>query len=163
MTMNPISQSYSHIEPQGRTIQCHSICIAIMMTKRQGWITRAENWAREIGRDAVALWIAARDPRTPWYAKIAAGCVAAYVLSPIDLIPDFIPFLGYLDDLVVVPLGIIIVARLVPADLMAEFRAMAAAREGRPVSRSGAAAIIVIWISATAALLWVFWPSNLAP
>lgn len=137
-------------------------CIVTMMTEKQGWLTRAENWARGIGHDTVALWIAAHDPRTPWYAKVAAGCVAAYVLSPIDFVPDFIPFLGYLDDLVVIPLGITMVVRLVPADLMAEFRAMAAVREGRPVSRSGAVAIIVIWILAAAALLWVFWPSALA-
>jgi len=71
----------------------------------------------------VALWIAARDPRTPWYAKIVAAAVAAYALSPIDLIPDFIPVLGCLDDLIIVPLGILLVVKMIPTDLMAEFRA----------------------------------------
>ena len=69
-------------------------------------LSEAKQWARALKRDVVALWIAARDPRTPWYAKVAAGVVAAYALSPIDLIPDFVPVLGYLDDIVIVPLGI---------------------------------------------------------
>jgi uncharacterized membrane protein YkvA (DUF1232 family) len=73
-----------------------------------------KQWARALKRDVLALWIAARDRRTPWYAKAAAGAVAAYALSPIDLIPDFVPVLGYLDDLVIVPLGIALAIRLVP-------------------------------------------------
>ena len=80
-------------------------------------LERAKQWARLIKRDVIALWIAARDPRVPWYAKALAMAVAAYALSPIDLIPDFIPVLGYLDDLVIVPLGILLVVRLVPAPL----------------------------------------------
>jgi len=68
----------------------------------------AKRWARGITRDTVALWLAARDPRVPWYAKAAAGAVAAYALSPVDLIPDFIPVIGYLDDLLIVPLGIML-------------------------------------------------------
>src|SRR5215218_9526617 len=79
-------------------------------------------WARKIKRDVVAVWIAARDNRVRWYVKALAASVAAYALSPIDLIPDFIPILGYLDDLVIVPLGILLAVRLVPPDLMAEFR-----------------------------------------
>jgi uncharacterized membrane protein YkvA (DUF1232 family) len=70
-------------------------------------LARARLWARAIKRDVHALWLAARDPRTPWYAKLLALVVAAYALSPVDLIPDFIPVLGYLDDLVLVPLGIL--------------------------------------------------------
>lgn len=66
----------------------------------------AKQWARSLKQDVIALWIAARDPRTPWHAKALAAAVAAYALSPIDLIPDFIPVLGYLDDLLIVPLGI---------------------------------------------------------
>jgi uncharacterized membrane protein YkvA (DUF1232 family) len=127
------------------------------MSDRNGWMQQAKTWARLIKRDVVALWIAARDRRTPWYAKLAAGCVAAYALSPIDLIPDFIPVLGYLDDIILVPLGIILAVRLIPALLMAEFRARAAAWEGRPMSRSGAAVILVIWLAAAALLIWAFW------
>lgn len=82
----------------------------------------AKQWARAIKRDVVALWIAARDPRVPWYAKATAGAVAAYALSPVDLIPDFIPIIGYLDDLIIVPLGIMAAVRMIPAALMEEFR-----------------------------------------
>jgi uncharacterized membrane protein YkvA (DUF1232 family) len=102
----------------------------------------------------LALWLAARDARVPWYAKAVAGAVAAYALSPIDLIPDFIPLLGYLDDLIIVPLGILLAVKLVPPDLMAEFRAKAAERT-RPVSRAGLAFIVAIWIVAALALAWV--------
>ena len=76
-------------------------------------------WARSIKRDTHAIYLVARDPRTPWYAKMLAAWVAAYALSPIDLIPDFIPALGYLDDVVIVPLGILAVVKLIPAELMA--------------------------------------------
>jgi uncharacterized membrane protein YkvA (DUF1232 family) len=114
-------------------------------------------WARAIRRDVVALWLAARDPRVPWYAKVAAGAVAAYALSPIDLIPDFIPVFGYLDDLIIVPLGILLAVKLVPAELMVEFRAEAA-RRSTPSSRAGLAFIAVIWIVAAAMLAWFFWP-----
>ncbi|WP_217577813.1 YkvA family protein [Mesorhizobium sp. GbtcB19] len=116
----------------------------------------AKQWAREIKRDVVALWLAARDPRVPWYAKATAGAVAAYALSPIDLIPDFIPVIGYLDDLLIVPLGIMLAVRLVPADLMQEFRQVAARRE-KPGSKGGLAFIIAIWALAALALAWLFW------
>lgn len=109
-------------------------------------LQRATAWAREIKRDVVAIWIASRDPRVPWHVKLLAAVVAAYALSPIDLIPDFVPVLGYLDDIVIVPAGILLIVRLMPDDLMAEFRAEAARREGRPGSRAGAVAIVVIWI-----------------
>jgi uncharacterized membrane protein YkvA (DUF1232 family) len=103
----------------------------------------------------VALWIAARDPRVPWYAKTLALCVAAYALSPIDLIPDFIPVIGYLDDLLIIPAGIWLVVRLIPTSLMAEFRADAASRSQLPTSRIAATVIILIWIAALAAAAWV--------
>lgn len=89
------------------------------------WLDRARRWARGIRRDVVVLWLAARDRRVPWYAKLAAGAVAAYALSPIDLIPDFIPVLGYLDDLIIVPVGIIVVLKLIPVDVLADLRAAA--------------------------------------
>jgi uncharacterized membrane protein YkvA (DUF1232 family) len=123
-------------------------------------IANAKTWAREIKRDVVALWIAARDPRTPWYAKVAAAAVAAYALSPIDLIPDFIPVLGYLDDLLIVPLGILLTVLLIPASLMLEFRTEASRRESRPTSRAGIVAILVIWVAALILTFWAFWPSG---
>ncbi len=101
---------------------------------------------RALKRDVVAIALAVRDPRVPWYAKAVGACVVAYALSPIDLIPDFIPVLGLLDDLVLVPLGLLLVVKLIPADILAEHRASAAAVAERPVSRAGAAAIIVIWV-----------------
>ncbi len=112
------------------------------------------SWARALKRDVIALWIAARDPRVPRHAKALAGAVAAYALSPIDLIPDFIPVLGYLDDLLIVPAGIWLVVRLVPAELMAEFREAAVRRAKRPVSYVAAGVIAAIWIAAVAALAW---------
>lgn len=107
-------------------------------------------WARSLKRDVVALWIAARDPRVPWYAKALAGATAAYALSPIDLIPDFIPVLGYLDDLLIVPAGIWLAVRMIPPPLMATFREMAAQRADKPVSKAGALAIVLLWIAALA-------------
>ena len=117
----------------------------------------ARAWARTIKRDVVALWYAARDPRVPWYAKVVAACVVAYALSPIDLIPDFIPVLGYLDDLVIVPLGIIAAVKLVPEELMAEFRERAARLEQRPKTYAGAILIAAIWIGATIAIAAWLW------
>jgi uncharacterized membrane protein YkvA (DUF1232 family) len=109
----------------------------------------------------VALWIAARDPRVPWYAKTLCAIIAAYALSPIDLIPDFVPVLGYLDDVIVVPLAIMLAIQLVPAPLMAEFRAEADRRAARPVSRMAAGVIIALWASAAVLLLvWLFWPRS---
>lgn len=121
-------------------------------------IDRAKQWARTIKRDVVVLWLAARHPRTPWYAKVAAAMVAAYALSPIDLIPDFIPVLGYLDDLIIVPIGILLVVKLIPDDLVAELRTEAAVREGRPTSYIGATLIAAIWLAIAAYLVWAFWP-----
>lgn len=120
------------------------------------WTERAKQWARLIKRDVLALWIAARDRRTPVLAKLIAGAVAAYALSPIDLIPDFIPVLGYLDDLVIVPLGILLAVRLIPSPLMQEFRDQAAVRE-RPVSRAGQITIISLWLLALVLVAWLLW------
>ena len=93
----------------------------------------------------------------PWYAKAAAIAVAAYALSPIDLIPDFIPILGYLDDLVIVPLGILVAVRLVPTDLMLEFRTAAARADGeRALGKWGAAVIVLLWVlGVTVAAMWL--------
>lgn len=106
--------------------------------------------ARRLKRSAHALYLAARHPRTPWYARALAAVVAAYALSPIDLIPDPIPLLGYLDDLVLVPAGVWLTLRLIPPDVWQECvaRAEASEREGRPVSRWAAVVIVVLWIVA---------------
>lgn len=93
---------------------------------------RLRRWAGIVMRDAAALALAARDPRTPWYAKLVAMLVVAYALSPIDLIPDFIPVLGWLDDLILLPLGVLLVIRLMPKPLMAELRRKAAGGNGTP-------------------------------
>ena len=118
---------------------------------------RLVRWARAIKSDVIALTLAARDPRVPWAAKLVAAMVAAYALSPIDLIPDFIPVLGYLDELIVLPLGIMLAVRLIPEELMAEHRRAAAEISARPVSRAGATAIVVIWLVAMLATAdWLY-------
>ena len=114
-----------------------------------------KNWARSFTRDVHALYLASNDPRVPWYAKLLAVAVAGYALSPIDLIPDFIPVLGYLDDVIIVPLGIIAVIRLIPAEVMAEHRATAAAAQQHPVSRGAAVAIVGIWIASLTMAGWL--------
>jgi uncharacterized membrane protein YkvA (DUF1232 family) len=114
-----------------------------------------KQWARIVKRDAHALYLAARDPRVPWYAKALAIAVAVYALSPIDLIPDFIPVLGYVDDLIIVPAGIVLVIRLIPPEIMAEHRDMAIAAQDRPVSRAAAAVIVTIWVVAIGLTVWV--------
>lgn len=115
---------------------------------------RLKQWARAIKRDVHALWLASHDPRMPWYAKALAFMIAAYALSPIDLIPDFIPVLGYLDDAVLLPLAILLAIRLVPPDVMAEHRATATAAAGRPVSRGAAVFIVAIWVVPAALVAW---------
>jgi len=115
-------------------------------------IERLRAWARGLKRDVMALWLAARDPRVPMLAKLLAGLVAAYALSPIDLIPDFIPVLGYLDDLLIVPAGIWLAVRLIPADVLADLRKTALERQ-RPVSRGGLFIVVIVW----SALLWAAW------
>ncbi|MCB2048493.1 MAG: DUF1232 domain-containing protein [Novosphingobium sp.] len=115
---------------------------------------RLKDWARQVRRDVVALWLAVRDPRVPWYAKAIAAMVAAYALSPIDLIPDFIPVLGYLDDLLIVPLGIIIAVRMIPQAVMQDLREQARDRD-RPTSRAGLVLVLVIWL--VAAILAARW------
>jgi uncharacterized membrane protein YkvA (DUF1232 family) len=109
-------------------------------------------WARALKRDAHAVWLAARDPRTPWIAKAVAAATAAYAFSPIDLIPDFIPVLGLLDDLVLVPAGLWLAVRLIPPAVLAEHRATAERAAENPVSRLAGNVIFVVW-GATAVFL----------
>jgi uncharacterized membrane protein YkvA (DUF1232 family) len=115
---------------------------------------RWKKWARAIQRDAHALYLAARDPRVPWYAKALAIGVAAYAASPIDLIPDFVPVLGYLDDLIIVPAGFALVIKLIPPEVMAEHRELATARQQRPVSKAGAAFVGALWLIAICLTAW---------
>ena len=103
----------------------------------------------------MALWLAARDPRVPSAAKLLAGLVAAYALSPIDLIPDFIPVLGYLDDVLIVPAGIWLALRMIPAEVLEDLRGRAE-NEARPISRFGLGLVLVIWIAAIVAV-WRYW------
>lgn len=112
-------------------------------------------WVRLAKRDVHALYLASLDPRVPWYAKLLAILVAGYALSPIDLIPDFIPVLGYLDDVIIVPLGILLAVRLVPPEIMAEHRAAAAAALDRPVSRMAGIVIAGIWFAAAGICGWL--------
>jgi uncharacterized membrane protein YkvA (DUF1232 family) len=116
---------------------------------------RLRDWARALERETLALYYAARDPRTPWIAKLVIGLVVAYALSPIDLIPDFIPVLGYLDDLLLLPLGIWLAIRLLPAGVLDQARARAAQALERPRSRAAAAVIVAIWVAL--ALLAAWW------
>jgi len=124
------------------------------LAPRGALIHGIERWARALRREVHAIYLAARRPRVPWYVKILAAAVAGYALSPIDLIPDFIPVLGYLDDLIIVPLGIWLVVSLIPGDVMAECRALAAEAEQRPRSPRAAIVIVATWIVAAVMLGW---------
>ena len=109
----------------------------------------------ELKREILALYLAARDPRTPWYAKAFVLCVVAYAVSPIDLIPDVIPVLGYIDDLLLLPLGIYIAIKLIPQAIMTDCRARATfTRESLPRNWSAATAIIVVWLAAAILLAY---------
>lgn len=121
-------------------------------------LSKLRTWAGALKRDVVALWLAARDPRVPWYAKALAGGVAAYALSPIDLIPDFIPVVGYLDDLILVPLGVGLVVRMIPAPVMADLRVRAKGIAARPRSLGAAVLIVAIWLALTALTAFLAWP-----
>ena len=127
-----------------------------------GW--RSE--ARRLQREVYALCLACRDSRVPWYAKALAAGIVAYAFSPIDLIPDFIPVLGHLDEIVLIPLGVLAVRALIPEPVMAECRARADAafRDGKPVSRLGAAMVVVVWLTlAVGGVILgarLLWPAN---
>ena len=110
--------------------------------------SKIRSWASKLKAETYALYLASRDPRVPWYAKALAVCVVGYALSPIDLIPDFIPVIGYLDDLVVVPAGLAVAIKLIPVPVLAECRERAAdvLAEGMPVSRAAAAIVIGTWL-----------------
>ena len=115
-------------------------------------MSRLRRWAKVLKQQTFVVYFAARDPRTPWPARLLALAIAAYALSPIDLIPDFIPILGYLDDLIIVPLGVMLVLRLIPAEVLANSKTKASEAAGKPTSHRMAVFIVAIWIIAMAAV-----------
>jgi len=123
------------------------------MPKFEGW----KNRARQLRVETYALYLAYRDPSVPWYAKVCVACVVGYALSPIDLIPDFIPVLGYLDDLVIVPLGITLALKMIPVPVMERCRARAKASlsQDRPKLWLGAAIIIAVWLLLIALIIFI--------
>jgi uncharacterized membrane protein YkvA (DUF1232 family) len=117
-----------------------------------------KSWTQQVKQlkaETYALYLAYKDPRTPWYARVAAAAVVAYAFSPIDLIPDFIPVLGHLDDLILVPLGIILAIKLIPAPIMTECRvqAQAAMRHEKSMGRLALAAIVALWLAVAALIV----------
>ena len=115
--------------------------------------------ARHLKTETFALYLAARDPRTPWYAKLLVAGVVAYAFSPIDLIPDFVPVFGYLDDLILIPMGIALAVKLVPHQVLTECRARAqeAIQNGKPVSRVAGTVIVIIWLAlAAVCFMWAY-------
>lgn len=111
------------------------------------WLDNLKSRAKNLKRDTYALYFAYRDPRTPWYARVFTGLVAAYLLSPIDLIPDFIPVLGYLDDMIIAPAGIALALKMIPAEVMADARQKAETElsSGKPVNWVFAVVIVLVW------------------
>jgi uncharacterized membrane protein YkvA (DUF1232 family) len=122
-------------------------------------LEKIKQFARRMKVETYALYLAYRDPRVPWYAKAMAAFVVAYTFSPIDLIPDFIPVLGYLDDLIITPLGIYLALKMIPKDVMAEARRQAnlADLEGRLQSRLGLVIVLALWALGLAALAFLIY------
>ena len=122
---------------------------------------RVPEWARRLLADVVTLWFCVRHPRSPLIVKILAGVIVAYALSPIDLIPDFIPVIGLLDEAVLIPAGVWLVLKFVPPDVLAECRVQAAAwigeRKQKPRSRLGAVLVIATWLAALSFVSWLVW------
>jgi uncharacterized membrane protein YkvA (DUF1232 family) len=121
------------------------------------FLDRWKQWAQLIKVEAYTLWLACKHPRVPWYAKAFAACVAGYAFSPIDLIPDPIPVLGYLDDLVLVPLGVLVARSMIPKPILDEcrVRAHSAILQGRPVNRTVGLMIVALWVLTGTALIWL--------
>ena len=131
-----------------------------MRMNATSWMERWRGWARRLKALVLALSIACRDPRTPWLARIVAMCVVAYALSPIDLIPDPIPVLGYLDDLILLPIGIALAVRLIPREVWADAVENAVTAARQPVNKVATSVIIAIWITVAAGvalLVWRWW------
>ena len=122
-------------------------------------LVQLKEWARKLKRELYVLYFAYKDDRTPWYAKLFAALVVAYAFSPIDLIPDFIPVLGYLDDVILVPLGIMIALKLMPNIVIEENRLKAEElmKNGKPKNWIAATMIILIWILVILTVMWFFY------
>ena len=116
---------------------------------------RLKYWARSIRCDVHAIYLASRDPRVPWYVQAFAISIAAYALSPIDLIPDFIPVVGHLDEVIILPFAIMLVLKLIPPDIMAEHRAAAAVAINKPTSKAGVALVIAVWLFLAGLAAWM--------
>jgi uncharacterized membrane protein YkvA (DUF1232 family) len=129
--------------------------VATSLAWSRSQLREIKNWARALKREVHAIYFAAQSPRVPWYTKCLAMAVVGYALSPIDLIPDFIPVLGYLDDLIIVPLGIWLVLLLIPEDIMTACRARADEAVTGPLGKIAAIVIVAIWIVGGAVLGWI--------
>jgi uncharacterized membrane protein YkvA (DUF1232 family) len=123
-----------------------------------GLLAQWKRWAGQLKAEIYALYLAYRDPRTPWYARVFVACVVGYAFSPIDLIPDPIPVLGYLDDLILVPLGVVLAVRMIPPAVLSECRQQAQAlmEEGKPVNRAAAVVVVTIWLLLAAVVTLLF-------
>jgi uncharacterized membrane protein YkvA (DUF1232 family) len=121
---------------------------------------RLKTWAQALKRDVMTLWFALKHPDTPWYARVLAAVITAYALSPIDLIPDFIPVLGYLDDLIIVPAGVWLLLRIVPENVLVDSRAESEKwfleQKGKPRSYVGLSIILILWLLAAWATYRMF-------
>jgi uncharacterized membrane protein YkvA (DUF1232 family) len=120
-----------------------------------GPIQRLESWARRLKVEVYALYLAYKDPRVPWYARVFVAVVVGYAFSPIDLIPDPVPVLGYLDDLILIPLGVALAIRMIPAPVLAECRQKARDAKDRPVSKVGAVVVVIVWLALAALAVWL--------
>jgi len=119
------------------------------------FIERLKRWARRLKVEVHALYLAYKDPRVPWYARVFAAIVVGYAFSPIDLIPDPIPVLGYLDDLILIPLGVALAVRMIPPQVLAECREEAREMTDRPVSRVAAIVVVALWAALAALAVWL--------
>ncbi len=135
------------------------MALAVSLPKERSLLEKLKQRTRHLKSECLALYLAAHDPRTPWYAKLLVAGIVAYAFSPIDLIPDFVPVLGYLDDLVLIPLGITLAIKMVPESVLVECRALVreTMQNGEPVSRAAGAVIVVIWLlSAVLCAVWAY-------
>ena len=118
-------------------------------------MSRLERWARRLKVEVYALFLVCKDPRAPWYARAFAALVVGYAFSPLDLIPDPIPVLGYLDDLVIIPLGIALAIRMIPPQVLDECREEAREARDRPVSSVAAVVVVAVWVALAALAVWL--------
>jgi uncharacterized membrane protein YkvA (DUF1232 family) len=119
------------------------------------FVERLKRWARRLKVEVHALYLAYKDPRVPWYARVFAAVVVGYAFSPIDLIPDPIPILGYLDDLVLIPLGVALAIRMIPPQVLTECREEAREMTDRPISRVAAVVVVALWVALAALAVWL--------